>query len=72
MACMDVKLFHSYISAALPVFVCSDDCEYCHSSLLLRPGAVIREFRLGAQLCFVGMIFLLFDLPILTSHRVPS
>ena len=27
-ACMDAKLFHNYIIAALPVFARSRDCEF--------------------------------------------
>ena len=52
---MDVKLFHSYIDAALPVFTHSHDCEYCHSSLLPWHGAAIRDFRFGAELWFLGI-----------------
>ena len=32
-ACVDVKLFHSYFGA---VFMRSQDSEYCHNSLLPR------------------------------------
>ena len=41
-ACVDVKLFHSYVGAALPVFTRSHACKYCHSSLFPRHGAEIR------------------------------
>ena len=34
MACLDMRLFHSYIGAALPVIMLSHGCEYGHSSLL--------------------------------------
>ena len=39
MACVDVKLFHSYIGPALPVF--TRNHEYCHSSLLPGHGAAV-------------------------------
>ena len=38
-AWVDVKLFHSYTGADLPVFMCSHD--YCHSSPLTTHGAAI-------------------------------
>ena len=55
MACVDMKLFHSFIGAALPVFTRSHDCEYCHSPLLPWYGAEIRDFRFVAELCFLGI-----------------
>ena len=58
MAYVDVKLFHSYIGAALPAFTGSHhDCEYCHSVLLPCHGAAIGDFRFGAELCFLGAIY---------------
>ena len=59
MACVDVKLLNSYIGADLPGFTRSYDCEHCHSSLCPRHGAAIREFRVGDELWFLGMISIL-------------
>ena len=59
MACVEVNLFNIYIGAALPVFMHSNDCEYCHSSLLPWHGAVIRDFRFGAELWLLGIIYFL-------------
>ena len=50
MAWVDVKLFNSYIGDALPC-----DCEYCHSPLLLWHGAAVRDFKFGAERCFLGI-----------------
>ena len=47
---MDSKLFHSYIGAALSVFARIHGFDYCHSYLLPRHGAAIRDFRCGAEL----------------------
>ena len=56
MACLDMKLFHSYNGAAEPVFTRIHDCEYYHSSLLPWYGAAaIRDFRFVAELCFLGI-----------------
>ena len=57
MACVDLKLFRSYIGAALPVFTRSHDREYCHSSLFAWHGAAIRDFRFGSELWFSGFIY---------------
>ena len=48
--------YFSFIGAALPVFRCSHDCEYCHSSILPSHDPVIRDFRFGAELCFLSTI----------------
>ena len=53
MACVDVKLFHSYIGAALPVSTRNHDYKYCHSSLCPLHGAAICDFRSGAELWFL-------------------
>ena len=44
---MDVKLFNSYIGAALPVFMRGHAGD---SSLCPPRGAAIRDFRFGAEL----------------------
>ena len=54
MAYVDVKLFHCYGSAALPVFTRSHDYKYCHSSLCPRHGAAIRDFRFGERAVILG------------------
>ena len=56
MACVDVKLFHRYIGAALPVFTRSHDCECCLSSLFPRHGAAIRDFKFGAELWLLSTV----------------
>ena len=66
---MDVKLFHSYIGAALSVFTRSYDCEYCHSSLLPRHGAAILGFRFGAELWFLGVLYILDGYPLRGNHQ---
>ena len=49
----------SYIDAALPVLrVYSQDCEYCHGSLLPQNGASIHDLRLGSELCFLHTIYI--------------
>ena len=47
MVYVDVKLFHSYIGAAQPVFTRSHTSD---SSLWPQHGAAIRDFRFGVEL----------------------
>ena len=56
LSCVDMKLFNSYIGAALPLFTRSHHREYCHRYLLPRHGAAIRDFRFGAELWFFEII----------------
>ena len=60
----DMKLFHNYIGAALPMFTCSHDCKHSDRSLCLQHGAVIRDFRFGAEMWFLGNILFYTDRPV--------
>ena len=56
---MDVKFFNSYIGAALTVFTrshLSHASENSDISLCPHHGAAIRDFRIGAELGFSGII----------------
>ena len=58
MACVDVKLFHSYIVAVLSMFTSSHDGEKCHTICFRGMTLQSRDFRFGAELCFLGIIYI--------------
>ena len=58
MGCMDVKSFHSHVGTALPVFTRSASIA---SSLLPQHGAAIVDFKFGAEMFVLGMVYIFFD-----------